>query len=123
MAVNHPQTESLTFLATRGGWPNFHDAILKDYRLRIEYRLYNLCIFAHLHITHVQIWFYWHPLGLNDMENPAFRPPNHQNESWPARNLHIAVRMVVANAVASLCEISTSARQNFLKLDEANGES
>eukprot|EP00435_Cladocopium_sp_Y103_P041522 s2572_g11.t1 len=26
--------------------------------------------------------------------------------------------MVVANAVASLCEISTSARQNFLKLDE-----
>lgn len=27
--------------------------------------------------------------------------------------------MVVANAVASLCEISTSARQNILKLDEA----
>ena len=29
--------------------------------------------------------------------------------------------MVVANAVASLCEISTSARQNVLKLDEASG--
>lgn len=53
---------------------------------------------------------------------PSSRKPLHRPQFYPIGHPVLSGhRMVVANAVASLCEISASARQNQLKLDEADG--
>ena len=55
---------------------------------------------------------------LGDSNPPASQCPRGSSHRSSGDLPTLRQRMVVANAVASLGEISTSARKNYLKLDE-----